>query len=198
MKTTTKAILAACLTAGSATAETWIPLFNGKEFKGGENSASGDPMSGLEWVTIEAEVRGGEEITHLVNGKEVLRYQHTMLQDGTPQTSGYIAIQAETHPTEFRKIELLPLPGNQSVPNGMTSLFDGKSLDGWKPGPKSEGHWKVIDGVIDYDALAGEHLWTEESFGAFELHFQGPRPHGRLQKGRRTTTAGMTQRCPQQ
>jgi hypothetical protein len=142
----------------------------GKEYKGGANSASGDPMSGLEWVTVEAEVRGGEEIIHFVNGNEVLRYQNTMLQDGTPLTSGYIAIQAETHNTDFRKIELMPLPGNKSVPNGMTSLFDGKSLDGWKLGPKSEGHWKVVDGVIDYDALAGEHLWTEESFGDFELH----------------------------
>ena len=143
---------------------------DGKEYQGGEDSASGDPLSGLEWVAIEAEVRGGEEIVHFVNGNEVLRYQQTMLQDGTPLTSGYIAIQAETHPTEFRKIEILPLPGNQNVPNGMTSLFDGKSLDGWKPGPKSEGHWKIVDGVIDYDALAGENLWTEESFGDFELH----------------------------
>ena len=143
---------------------------DGKEYKGGANSASGDPISGLEWVTIEAEVRGGDEIVHFVNGKEVLRYQQTMLQDGTPLTSGYIAIQAETHNTEFRKIELLPLPGNRSVPNGMTSLFDGKSLDGWKLGPKSADHWKVVDGVIDYDALAGEHLWTGKSFGDFELH----------------------------
>lgn len=49
-------------------------------------------------------------------------------------------------------------------------LFNGKDLDGWKLGPKSADHWKVIDGVIDYDALAGEHLWTHESFGDFELH----------------------------
>jgi len=31
--------------------------------------------------------------------------------DGTPMTSGYIAIQAETAPTDFRKIELLNLEG---------------------------------------------------------------------------------------
>lgn len=87
---------------------------DGKEFKGGSDSASGEPMSGLEWVTIEAEVRGGEEIIHYVNGQEVLRYQKTMLENGTPLTSGYIAIQAETHPTVFRKIELLVLEGNES------------------------------------------------------------------------------------
>ena len=85
---------------------------DGEEYAGGSNSASGEPMSGLEWVTIEAEVRGGEEIIHYVNGVEVLRYQQTMRQDDTPLTRGYIAIQAETHPTEFRKIELQVLEGN--------------------------------------------------------------------------------------
>jgi len=143
---------------------------DGQEYKGGSRSASGEPMPALDWVTVEVEVRGDEEVIHYVNGKEVLRYQKTMLQDGTPLTSGYIAIQAETHPTEFRKIEVLPLPGNQSVPNGMTSLFNGENLDGWKVTPKIAEHWKVIDGVIDYNALAGENLWTEESFGDFELH----------------------------
>lgn len=143
---------------------------NGKDSEGGGGTSTSPHFSGLDWVTVEAEVRGGEEIIHRVNGEEVLRYQNTRLDDGTPLTSGYIAIQAETHNTEFRKVELLPLPGNQSVPNGMTSLFDGKSLDGWKLGPKSKDHWKVVDGVIDYDALAGEHLWSAKSFGDFELH----------------------------
>ena len=34
-----------------------------------------------------------------------------MKVDGTPMTSGYISIQAETAPTDFRKIELLNLEG---------------------------------------------------------------------------------------
>ena len=142
-----------------------------------ENTDSNSPLfSGTDWVTIEAEVRGGEEIVHYVNGKEVLRYQKPQLDDGTPLTSGYISIQAETHPTEFRKIELLPLEGNQSVPNGMTPLFDGKTLKGWKIHPKSVGHWTVKDGVIDCDAKSeaptrdDKQLWTKESFGDFELH----------------------------
>jgi len=94
---------------------------DGKESEGGGNTSTSPQFSGLEWVAVEAEVRGGGEIIHYVNGKEVLRYQNMKLDDGTPLTSGYIAIQAESHNTEFRKIELLPLPGNQSVPNGKTS-----------------------------------------------------------------------------
>lgn len=149
-------------------------LINGTEV---ENTSSSSPLfSGLDWTTIEVEVRGGEQIIHFVNGEEVLRYQKTQLDDGTPLESGYIAIQAETHPTEFRKIELLPLPGNQCVPNGMRTLFDGQTLDNWKLHPKSVGHWQVIDGVIDCDALSeapsvdDKQLWTKESFGDFELH----------------------------
>lgn len=88
---------------------------NGKESEGGGDTSSSPPFSGLDWVTVEAEVRGDEEIIHFVNGKEVLRYQKPRLDDGTPLTSGYIAIQAETHPTEFRKIEILLLEGNQST-----------------------------------------------------------------------------------
>lgn len=88
-----------------------------------ENADSSSKFfSGLEWVTVEAEVRGGEEIIHFVNGEEVLRYQKPQLDDGKPLASGFIAIQAETHPTEFRKIELLPLAGNRSEPNGGPSV----------------------------------------------------------------------------
>lgn len=142
-----------------------------------ENAHSSSPLfSGQHWVTIEAEVRGDEEIIHYVNGEEVLRYQKPQLDDGTPLGSGYIAIQAETHPTEFRRIEILPLAGNRSVPNGMTSLFNGRNLEGWKLHPGSVGHWTVIDGVIDCDARSeapgvdDKQLWTEKSYGDFELH----------------------------
>lgn len=87
---------------------------NGEESNGGNDTSSSPHFSGLDWVTVEAEVRGHDEIVHYVNGEEVLRYQNPRLDDGTPLSSGYIAIQAETHNTEFRKIELLPLPGNES------------------------------------------------------------------------------------
>ncbi len=142
-----------------------------------------------QWVTMEVEVHGFGEIVHRVNGREVMRYEKPQLHDGTRLVGGHIAIQAETHPTEFRKIELLPLAGNRAVshdgtsdssrmnqaPSGYSALFDGHSLEGWKVHPQSQGHWTVTDGVIDYDALSEapgpeKHLWTQESFGDFELH----------------------------
>lgn len=58
-------------------------------------------------------------------------------------------------------------------PAGFTSLFNGKDLSGWTIPEGDNGHWKVVDGVIDYDArseAAGDkNLWTERSFGDFEL-----------------------------
>jgi len=61
-----------------------------------------------------------------------------------------------------------PPPGEGWVP-----LFDGKDLAGWKVPEGDNGHWKVVDGVIDYDAQSeakkDKNLWTEESFGDFVL-----------------------------
>lgn len=74
-----------------------------------------------QWVQIEAEVRGSDEIIHRVNGVEVLRYQRPQLDPrnhispATDQldagaelllTHGHIALQAEGQPVWFRKIEI--------------------------------------------------------------------------------------------
>src|SRR5438874_4472488 len=52
-------------------------------------------------------------------------------------------------------------------------LFNGRDLAGWKIPAGDNGHWRVVDGVIDYDAASeasGEKsLWTERSFGDFVL-----------------------------
>ena len=57
---------------------------------------------------------------------------------------------------------------------GWESLFNGRDLSGWKVPEGDGGHWKVIDGAIDYDAQSeaakGEKdLWSEASFGDFTL-----------------------------
>jgi hypothetical protein len=76
------------------------------------------------WVRVEVEVRGGERITHRIDGRTVLEYETPQIgggavsnvdpavkKDGAPLTEGYIAVQGESHPTEFRRIELLDLTG---------------------------------------------------------------------------------------
>ena len=73
---------------------------------------------GDQWVTAEVEVHGNEKIIHRVNGETVLEYERPQLDPGdadakklirdgnTMLSGGYIALQAESHPVEFRKVEL--------------------------------------------------------------------------------------------
>jgi hypothetical protein len=71
---------------------------------------------------VEVEVHGGETIRHFVNGEEVMNYEKPQLDPREPYyeklleeygdiiiSGGTISIQAESHPTDFRKIELLVL-----------------------------------------------------------------------------------------
>lgn len=62
----------------------------------------------------------------------------------------------------------------QNVPKGFVSLFNGKDFSQWKVPDGDNGHWKVIDGVIDYDAESeakeNKHLWTEKSYKNFILY----------------------------
>lgn len=69
-------------------------------------SSNGPTFAGDDWVTVEIEVRGSDSIKHLADGKVVMEYSHPQLNDGTLLEQGTISIQAESHPTEFRKIEL--------------------------------------------------------------------------------------------
>jgi hypothetical protein len=73
---------------------------------------------GDRWVTVELEVDGAGAVRHIVDGKTVLAYEQPQLdpadadgrkliQDGPLLLEkGYIALQAESHPLEFRKVEI--------------------------------------------------------------------------------------------
>ena len=79
---------------------------------------------GPQWVRVEVEVLGSGRITHFVNGEPVLRYERPQVgggnvinydpvvkKDGALLTEGTISLQSESHPVEFRKVELLNLVG---------------------------------------------------------------------------------------
>jgi len=77
---------------------------------------------GDQWVTAELVVMGDKIIYHILEADTVFTYTKPQvggdipegfpLPDGTLLKEGYIGIQAESHPTEFRKIELLDLTKN--------------------------------------------------------------------------------------
>jgi hypothetical protein len=79
---------------------------------------------GEQWVRVEIEVLGSERITHFVEGQQVLQYEGPQIgggnvdnydpavkKDGMLLTEGSISLQSESHPIEFRKVELLNLKG---------------------------------------------------------------------------------------
>jgi hypothetical protein len=68
-----------------------------------------------------------------------------------------------------------PAPGAENQPPpGFVQLFNGRDFSGWKVPEGDGGHWKIVDGVIDYDAESAatgdKNLWTERRFGDFVLH----------------------------
>ena len=81
-------------------------------------------FDGDQWVRAEIVVLGSEKITHIVGGKTVLEYSKPQFgggavnefapaakPDGQLIEGGYLALQSESHPIEFRKVELLNLAG---------------------------------------------------------------------------------------
>jgi 3-keto-disaccharide hydrolase len=60
-----------------------------------------------------------------------------------------------------------------TAPDGFVSLFNGKDLAGWKVPDGDNGHWKVVDGVIDYDAgsesKGDKSLWSDREYVDFVL-----------------------------
>jgi Domain of Unknown Function (DUF1080) len=74
-----------------------------------------------EWVTVDVEVHGNGIIKHLVDGETVIEYEKPQLDDKDADgkklikngekmlSGGTISLQSESHPIEFRKVELLPL-----------------------------------------------------------------------------------------
>lgn len=84
-------------------------------------SSSSKTYHGDQWVTAEVEVHGNSIIRHIINGEVVLEYEEPQLDENDPDAKkliengsrmlqeGYISLQAESHPVEFRNVQILPL-----------------------------------------------------------------------------------------
>jgi hypothetical protein len=99
-------------------------VMDGKLFTPHCVNSTSRTYDGDEWVRVEVEVHGDELVRHVVDGQTVLEYSKPQIGggqvspvdprvkvDGTPLKAGYISIQAESGPTDFRTIELLDLEG---------------------------------------------------------------------------------------
>ena len=97
-------------------------VFEGKKYDGHCLNSTSKTFAKDEWVRAELVVLGDSLITHIINGDTVLQYTHptmgggvangydtTLWQEGKPLKSGFVALQSEGQPIQFRKVELLQL-----------------------------------------------------------------------------------------
>jgi Domain of Unknown Function (DUF1080) len=86
--------------------------------------SASETYHGDRWVRVEALVLGDSLVAHIVEGDTVLAYgplrigggvvaghDPAVKADGTPLGAGFIALQSEGHPIDFRRVELLDLKG---------------------------------------------------------------------------------------
>ncbi len=83
-------------------------------------SAKSKTYHGDQWVTVEIEARGSDTIIHRIGGETVLQYDKPQYdpKDGTAKRlieanggkllieGGTISLQSESHPVDFRKVEI--------------------------------------------------------------------------------------------
>lgn len=62
---------------------------------------------------------------------------------------------------------------DRNIPSDFVSLFNGEDFANWKVPQGDNGHWKIIDGVIDYDAESeaqDKNLWSSKTYKDFILY----------------------------
>jgi hypothetical protein len=98
-------------------------VIGGKLFLPHCTNAKTKTYDGDQWVTVEVEVHGGKKIKHLIDGAVVLEYDEPQLDERDTHAKdliakaggvkllkeGTISLQSESHPIEFRKVEILKL-----------------------------------------------------------------------------------------
>lgn len=98
-------------------------VYNGKLHTPHTTNAKSKTYDGDQWVTLEVEVHGNGKIKHIVNGETVIEYEQPQLdpRDADAKTiiaarngnlmlsEGTISLQSESHPVQFRKVEILVL-----------------------------------------------------------------------------------------
>jgi len=120
-------------------------------------------------------VANNGDLSLSVNGKEV-----TTAKAASPR-KGYLMLESEGGEAHFRNLRIKELPSTNPKPEeianegeGFEPLFTGLDLRGWKVPEGDNGHWKVVNQVIDYDAQSespsrDKSLYSEREFGDFQL-----------------------------
>lgn len=123
-----------------------------------------------DWHTYHVKVEGPKVVVQF-DGKQIMDYTDATEK---PLTSGFIGLQMNGGRIEFRNVYLKPL--------ATRSLFDGKTLAGWREVPGSKSKFEVQDDTIHVTNGAG-FLETESTAGNFILQFEAITNGDKLNSG---------------
>lgn len=102
---------------------------NGKIVKQHCTNSTSKTYHGDQWVRAEVLVLRDSLIVHYVNGEEVMRYTKPQLdpikgsEQGEFLKSGSISLQSESHPVDFRKVEIIDLDSYADRPKKMKKVI---------------------------------------------------------------------------
>ncbi|GDY18852.1 hypothetical protein LBMAG56_01970 [Verrucomicrobiota bacterium] len=150
---------------------TMVPL--GKH-KGSRSFPSEERSKGVgEWNHYRIVCNNGSLRLH-VNGKEVSG------GDDCNYRKGYLALESEGAPIEFRNLRIKETPSGNPAPElvapvdpGWQNLFTGLDLRGWRTNAATATRWVAGGriGLKEGAASPDATLWTEKEYGDAELLF---------------------------
>ncbi|MEY4688225.1 MAG: hypothetical protein RIR76_2248 [Verrucomicrobiota bacterium] len=153
----------------------YIGRTNGKRSFPTEDRSRPSP----EWNHYRIVANNGSLRLH-VNGKEVSG------GDEANYRKGYLALESEGSPVEFRNIRIKELPSSGAGPEvtapadpGWRAIYNAVDLRGWRTSAATESAWATGGGRITVKAASGEvgMLWTETEFARaeFVIDYQPPK-----------------------
>jgi hypothetical protein len=125
---------------------------------------------GDQWVVSELEVHGNDRIIHRINGETVLEYERPQLDPNDRDSQkliengrlmldgGYIALQSESHPIEFQRVEIRRLPAEPAKETG-SSCISPLRVHPTNPRYFTDGT-KLAGGSLKAVYLCGSHTWN--------------------------------------
>ncbi|MSU24423.1 MAG: DUF1080 domain-containing protein [Opitutus sp.] len=160
----------------------YVGKTNGKRSFPTEDRSKPSP----EWNHYRVVANHGSLRLH-VNGKEISG------GDNANYRKGYLALESEGAPVEFRNLRVKELPATGAdasntapLDPGWRAIFNSVDLRGWRPSAATASRWSVVGEKLALKSLpAGEaaatdaagQLWTEAEFGEAEfiVDFQPPK-----------------------
>ena len=102
---------------------------DGKTIKQHCTNSTSKTYHGDQWTRVEVLVLKDSLIVHYVNGEEVMRYSKPQLDpvnganEGELLKSGSISLQSESHPVDFRKVEIVDLEKYANKPKKLEKVI---------------------------------------------------------------------------